>query len=98
EMIRDAIHEMTSHPLETLGEVARAPRRAFEAIGHTLSGMGSIVGMGAVPRGPFDAKTEPARRFATAEVSFERMRAIKRSLGGTVNDVVLTAVAMGLPR
>jgi diacylglycerol O-acyltransferase len=96
EMVRDAIHEMTSHPFETLGDAARAPRRALEAIGHTLSGMGSIVGMGAAPRGPFDTKIEPARRFATAEVSFERMRAIKRTLGGTVNDVVLTAVAIGL--
>ncbi len=38
----------------------------------------------------------PARRFATTETPFERIRAIKNALGGTVNDVVLTAVAGGL--
>ena len=38
----------------------------------------------------------PNRRFATAEVAFERLHEIKRALGGTVNDVVLTAVAGGL--
>ncbi len=96
DMVRDAIREMTSHPIETLADAARTPRRALDSIGRTLSGMGSIVGMGAAPRGPFDAKIEPARRFATAEVAFERLRAIKRTLGGTVNDVVLTAVAIGL--
>jgi WS/DGAT/MGAT family acyltransferase len=38
----------------------------------------------------------PNRRFATAEVAFERIRSVKNALGGTVNDVVLAAVAGGL--
>jgi hypothetical protein len=56
----------------------------------------ALAGMGAPPRGPFDGPTGPARRFATADVPFERLRMIKRVLGGTINDVVLTAVAIGL--
>jgi len=96
ELIRDAISEMAAHPIEALGQAARAPRRAFGELARTATGMLSIAGMGAPPRGPFDVPVGPARRFATAEVSFERLRAIKRVLGGTVNDVVLTAVAIGL--
>ena len=52
--------------------------------------------MGRPPRGPFDTEVGPARRFATTDVSFERLRRIKGALGGTINDVVLTAVAIGL--
>jgi WS/DGAT/MGAT family acyltransferase len=52
--------------------------------------------MGAPPRGPFDVKIGPARRFGTAEVPFERLRQIRHALGGTINDVVLAAVGGGL--
>ena len=48
------------------------------------------------PPGPFDASVGPARRFATAEAPFERVHAIRETLGGTINDVVLTSVAGGL--
>jgi len=56
----------------------------------------ALAGMGAPPRGPFDGPTGPARRFATADVPFDRLRMVKRVLGGTINDVVLAAVAIGL--
>ena len=51
----------------------------------------TVAGMGAAPRGPFDGRVGPNRRFATAERPFAMFRGIKASLGGTVNDVVLTA-------
>jgi WS/DGAT/MGAT family acyltransferase len=87
---------MTSHPAEVLARAARAPQRAIETVVRTVSGAMALAGMGAPPRGPFDGPTGPARRFATADVPFDRLRMIKRVLGGTVNDVVLTAVAIGL--
>jgi WS/DGAT/MGAT family acyltransferase len=52
--------------------------------------------MGTPPRGPFDGRIGPNRRFATAERPFGVFRAIKEGLGGTVNDVVLAAVAGGV--
>src|SRR5206468_5248780 len=59
-------------------------------------GASALVGMGPAPARPFDGPLGPARRFAIADVPFERLRSIKRSLGGTINDVVLTAVAIGV--
>ena len=38
----------------------------------------------------------PHRRFAWVEADLGRFKAIKDALGGTVNDVVLTAVAGAL--
>ncbi|TMK18686.1 MAG: DUF1298 domain-containing protein, partial [Actinobacteria bacterium] len=85
-----------SHPVEALARTARAPQRAIDTVVRTLSGAMALAGMGLTPRGPFDGPTGPARRFATADAPFERLRTIKRALGGTINDVVLTAVAIGL--
>lgn len=95
-LIRDAVGEQIAHPAEALAHAAQAPLIAGKAVGETISGLRSLAGMGMTPRGPFDGVVGPARRFATAEVPFERVRDIKRSLGGTVNDVVLTVVAEGL--
>jgi WS/DGAT/MGAT family acyltransferase len=96
ELFRDAIVEMASHPAEAFARAARTPQRAIDAVLRTVVGASALVGMGPAPRGPFDGPTGPARRFAIADVPFERFRAIKRTLGGTINDVVLTAVAIGL--
>jgi WS/DGAT/MGAT family acyltransferase len=38
----------------------------------------------------------PNRRFAMADVPFDRLREIRAKLGGTINDVVISAVAEGL--
>jgi WS/DGAT/MGAT family acyltransferase len=96
ELLSDAIREVLLHPAEAVGHVARAPARALDVVGETIAGMRSLAGMGPPPSGPFDAEIGPARRFGTAEVPFARLREIKRGLGGTVNDVVLTAIAGGL--
>ncbi len=96
ELLSDAIREVFLHPAEAVGQMARAPSRALDVVGETIAGMRSLAGMGPPPSGPFDAEIGPARRFGTAEVPFARLREIKRALGGTVNDVVLTAIAGGL--
>jgi diacylglycerol O-acyltransferase len=96
DLAADAVEDLLLHPMEALVRVAEAPMHAAAMIGQTLDGLRSIAGMGAPPRGPFDVHIGPNRRFATAEVAFERIHEIKAALGGTVNDAVLTAVAGGL--
>jgi WS/DGAT/MGAT family acyltransferase len=96
ELLRSAIGEMTLHPAEAIARAARAPQRAIEAVLQTFVDASALIGMGPAPSGPFDGPLGPARRFAISDVPFERVRVIKRSLGGTINDVVLTAVAIGL--
>lgn len=96
ELLRDAAQDLVLHPLEAIGHAVGTPARTLAVVAETLSGVRDVVDMGAPPAGPFDTVIGPARRFAMAEASFTRIREIKRSLGGTVNDVVLTAVAGGL--
>ena len=96
DLMRDAVQDMLLHPLEAVGQALGAPQRTVTDVSQTLSGIRDVIGMGAPPAGPFDAEIGPARRFAIAEASFDRIRDVKDALGGTINDVVLTAVAGGL--
>jgi diacylglycerol O-acyltransferase / wax synthase len=96
DLIRDAMEEVILHPLQGLTHVAQQPRILAETVAATAGALRTVAGMGTPPRGPFDGKVGPNRRFATAERPFEVFRAIKSELGGTVNDVVLTAVAGGV--
>jgi diacylglycerol O-acyltransferase len=96
DLLRDAAQDLVLHPLEAIGRAVSAPARTLGVLAETLSGVRDVVDMGAPPAGPFDTVIGPARRFAMAEASFARIREIKGALGGTVNDIVLTAVAGGL--
>ena len=96
ELVRDAVEDAILHPLQSLGHVARQPRIMAETMSATAAALRTVVGMGTPPRGPFDGKVGPNRRFATAERPFLVFRSIKEALGGTVNDVVLATVAGGV--
>lgn len=95
-LMRDAVEDLLLHPMQAFGNIIDAPSRAWGEVTETLSGLGHLVGMGTPPTGPFDVAIGPARRFATASAPFERLRHAKNTLGGTVNDIVLTAVAAGV--
>ena len=52
----------------------------------------------AAPRSPFNFDVGPHRRFAWVRASLADMKQVKNELGGTVNDVILAAVAGALGR
>jgi diacylglycerol O-acyltransferase / wax synthase len=96
DLATEALQDLVLHPMEAIVRIAQAPAHAVAVVGQTLEGLRSIVGMGAPPQGPFDVRVGPNRRFATAEVPFKLVHDVKRALGGTINDLVLAAVAGGL--
>ena len=96
ELIREAAEDLVFHPLAAMGRAVEAPSLAWSDLSLMMTGIRHLAGLGAPPRGPFDVEVGPARRFATAEAPFARIRDVKDALGGTVNDVVLAAVAGGL--
>src|SRR5262249_55415521 len=75
--------------------VLRGPRHVAGRLGHGLVGVGAMAwaGMNAAPPSPFNVRIGPHRRFAWVTGDLAQFKAIKNALGGTVNDVVLTAVA-----
>jgi WS/DGAT/MGAT family acyltransferase len=69
-------------------------------VGESAVGVGAMAwaGLRPPPRSPYNTAIGPHRRFAWVNASLGDVKAIKNSLGGTVNDVVLATVAGGLAR
>ena len=55
-------------------------------------------GIAGAPASPLNLRIGPHRRFAWVDADLAVLKAVKNALGGTVNDVVLSAVAGALRR
>jgi WS/DGAT/MGAT family acyltransferase len=103
QLLADALLERSTVP----GEIARGvratlrgPRQLAGRVGEALAGVGAMAwaGLGAAPSSPFNVQIGPHRRFTWVQAELAELKAIKNALGGTVNDVVLAAVAGTLGR
>src|SRR5947209_8721292 len=103
ELLADALLERTTVPAEVVRGVRatlRGPRTVATRIGQALGSVGALArtGLQAAPASPFNVRIGPHRRFTWVRADLAQFKAIKNSLGGTVNDVVLAAVAGALGR
>jgi diacylglycerol O-acyltransferase len=103
QLLADALLERATVPSEIVRGVRRAlrgPRQMAERVGRGLVGLGAMTGVGLqpAPRSPFNVQIGPHRRFTWVQGDLGDFKAIKNALGGTVNDVVLAAVAGALGR
>jgi diacylglycerol O-acyltransferase len=100
DLVRGTWEEATTHPVRALTDAVEFARRqpaiAALNVGTVLSGVRAVLDMGARPVSPFDVEIGPNRRFAIADAPLQRLKDVKNALGGTVNDVVLTAVGGAL--
>ena len=77
----------------------RAPRQVAGAVVDGLESMGALARAGiSAPASPFNVEISPYRRFAWVQADLDGFKRIKAAGGGTVNDVVLAAVAGALGR
>jgi diacylglycerol O-acyltransferase / wax synthase len=103
QLLAEALIERATVPAEVargVRAVFRAPRRIASGAVEALAGVGAMAwaGMNPAPPSPYNTSIGPHRRFTWARVSLADVKAIKNSLGGTVNDVMLAIVAGGLGR
>jgi WS/DGAT/MGAT family acyltransferase len=80
--------------------LARRPRTVAGAAVGALSGVGAMIAttLNPAPRTPYNQQIGPHRRFSWVRCSLDDIKAIKDSLGGTVNDVMLATVTGALRR
>jgi WS/DGAT/MGAT family acyltransferase len=102
-LLADALLERATVPAEVVRGVRatlRGPRTVATRIGRALGSVGALArtGLQAAPASPFNVRIGPHRRFTWVRADLAQFKAIKNSLGGTVNDVVLAAVAGALGR
>jgi WS/DGAT/MGAT family acyltransferase len=102
QLLAEALVERVVSPREVIRgvrRVMRGPRRALRKATDATLAAGSFAWTGmAAPPSPFNFEVGPHRRFAWVRSSLNDLKGVKNELGGTVNDVVLAAVAGALGR
>ena len=102
ELLAEALVERAIYPREIargLRWIVRGPRRALRKAADAAIAAGSFAWTGiAAPQSPFNFDVGTHRRFAWVRASLADIKQVKNELGGTVNDVILTAVAGALGR
>jgi diacylglycerol O-acyltransferase / wax synthase len=102
QMLGEALVERATSPAEIVRgarAVFRGPRRIVRAAIDAAEAAGAFARSSfAAPASPFNVEIGPYRRFATVRTDLAELKRIKNVAGGTVNDVVLAAVAGALGR
>jgi len=104
KLLGEALVERATIPGEMVRGVrrlVRAPRRAVSQIKDGLVSVGAttLAGINApAPSTPFNVDIGPHRRYTFLDANLAEFKAIKDSLGGTLNDVVLASVTLALGR
>jgi WS/DGAT/MGAT family acyltransferase len=102
QMLGEALIERATSPAEIVRgarRVFRGPRRIARGLIDAAEAAGAFARAGlAAPASPFNVEIGPYRRFATVRTDLAELKRIKNLAGGTVNDVVLAAVAGALGR
>ncbi len=103
QLLSEALLERATVPTEIVRSVRavfRAPRQIAEGMRDSLAGVGAMAwaGIKAAPPSPYNSRIGPHRRFTWVRTNLDDIKAIKNSLGGTVNDVVLATVSGALAR
>jgi diacylglycerol O-acyltransferase len=102
QLLGRALIERATTPAEAVRGVRalfRAPRQVAGAMVDGLESVGALARAGiSAPPSPFNVDISPYRRFTWIQADLDEFRRIKAATGGTVNDVVLAAVAGALGR
>jgi diacylglycerol O-acyltransferase len=104
KLLGEALIERSTVPAEMARgarALLRAPRRAVSQLKDGLASVGAttLAGISApAPPSPFNVDIGPHRRYTFVDADLATLKAIKDSLGGTLNDAVLASVSLALGR
>jgi diacylglycerol O-acyltransferase / wax synthase len=104
KLLGEALIERSTVPAEMLRggrSLLRRPRRALGQLKEGLASVGAttLAGINApAPPSPFNVEIGPHRRYTFLDADLTSLKAIKDSLGGTLNDAVLASVSLALGR
>jgi diacylglycerol O-acyltransferase len=104
KLLGEALIERSTVPAEMARgarALLRAPRKAVAQVKDGLASIGAttLAGISApAPPSPFNVEIGPHRRYTFLDTELDTFKAIKDSLGGTLNDAVLASVSLALGR
>jgi diacylglycerol O-acyltransferase / wax synthase len=99
ELAARAVIDMARSPYEQIRAVrasTRVPRTAARQLGDVVRGVSSLRGIvRPTPLSSLNGPIGPHRRYAWASTTVDDIKLVRKGLGGTFNDVVLTAITGG---
>ena len=98
-LLIDSLRQRVTRParlLDAARAVAGQPGRLAIALRDTASGLASMAEHMGTPKSAINGKTGPARGYSFSRFPLADFRLVKSRFGGTINDIVLAAVAGGL--
>jgi diacylglycerol O-acyltransferase / wax synthase len=104
KLLGEALVERSTVPAEMLRggrALLRRPLRAMSQVREGLRSIGAttLAGINApAPPSPFNVDIGPHRRYTFLDADLGSLKAVKDSLGGTLNDAVLASVSLALGR
>ena len=103
ELVAEGVKSLVSTPVSLAGRALGAlqdPGRAVAQAREAAEGVGEVVwaGMNPAPDVPLNVRIGPHRRVWWVQSRLSDFKEVKNTLGGTVNDAVLTVVAGALGR
>jgi WS/DGAT/MGAT family acyltransferase len=101
ELLVDSLKEQFSHPLQLARQALEPNSDAVKLLSSVFSGFKpfmDVVSMGRAPQSPLNVPIGPHRRFEMVDLPLPKLKAVRKALGGTVNDIVLATVAGALRR
>ena len=103
ELVAEGVKGLLRRPAELAGQAVGAlshPGRTVDEVREAAEAVGEIVwaGLNPAPDVPLNQTIGQHRRLWWVQSELDELKAIKNSLGGTVNDVVLAVVAGALGR
>ncbi len=104
KLLGEALLERSTVPAEMIRggrALLRRPLRALSQVKDGLTNIGAttLAGFNApAPPSPFNVDIGPHRRYTFLDANLASLKAIKDSLGGTLNDAVLASVCLALGR
>jgi diacylglycerol O-acyltransferase len=104
KLLGEALVERATVPGEMVRgarALVRAPRKALSQVKEIVESVSAttLEGINApAPPSPFNVDIGPHRRYTFLDADLAQFKAIKDSLGGTLNDVVLATVTLALGR
>jgi WS/DGAT/MGAT family acyltransferase len=96
ELAACALAERAASPYEAVRSLLDAPRRAAELAAETADGLLTLAGVvRPPPPSSLNGPIGPHRRWDWARSELSEVKRVRKAFGGTVNDVVLSAIAGG---
>ncbi|HSS08917.1 MAG TPA: wax ester/triacylglycerol synthase family O-acyltransferase, partial [Acidimicrobiales bacterium] len=99
ELAAQAVIDLARSPYEqfrALRASTRVPRHALGQLAEVGRGLSAMAGLiRPTPLSSLNGPIGPHRRYAWAQTSVDDIKTVRKSLGGTFNDVVLTSITRG---